>query len=218
MHICQNKPMDRIKAAWAAYDALEWFVAVSGGTVIWLSRSKLLYPAVKGLLGWAKTFITFPYVVIKRLDVQDAKLTAIEKEVKPNGGGSLRDVVTATNRLALLASLQTKQIIYDTPTPTFQWETEDGDCVLANPALCELFGRDSSEMLGSGWLAGIDYRERERGWREFQQAIQSDTPYSWEYHVTHKRTHEKYLCRVEMVVLRDSDGTPIIYQGTVKRL
>lgn len=196
----------------------QWGAGISALFGLWVSRAKFVIPIVRGFFRWVKVFVTFPYVVINRLDKQDDKLEKIEGELSPNGGGSLRDLVADTNKLAVVAALQTRQLIVDNPVATFQCEPVRGDCVLANPALCELFGLDSAQMMGSGWLAALDFDEREECWREYQAAIASDIPYSWEYHVNNRRTRERYLCRVEMTVLKCHEKKAVLYQGTVRKV
>lgn len=197
----------------------EWWVVFSAlGVVvgIWMSRLKVVFTISKKIWKVVVLFARFPMIIEERLTKQDAKLAMIEKELTPNGGGSLKDIVKNTNDLVLVSDLRTKQMIVVHPIPMYECEPINGKCISANIALCELFGLDEPRMLGNGWLTAVDPHDRQLCWDGYQKAIQSDIPFSWEYNIINQRTHMAVMCRTEMCVLRDTKGRPILYQGFVE--
>lgn len=197
----------------------DWWVAASAIVIligVWLSRIRSAIDLMKRVGNTIVLFVKFPLIMERRLNAQDAKLAIIEKEVTPNGGGSLKDIVRSTNDLALIADLRTKQMIVVHPIAMYECEPVHGRCTSANIALCELFGLDEPRMLGNGWLAAIEPSARQKCWDGFQEAIESDIPYSWEYDVINQRTGKLTHCRTEMNTLRDKKGNPILFQGFVE--
>jgi PAS domain S-box-containing protein len=198
----------------------DWWIAGSALVLligVWVSRLRSVIEISRKIYKIAILFLTFPLIMEKRLNAQDVKLATIEKEVTPNGGGSLKDIVKSTNDLALVSDLRTKQMIVVHPTAMYECEPIQGKCTNANITLCELFGLDEPRMLGNGWLTAIDPHHRQECWDGYQAAILSDIPYSWEYTIINQRTGESIACKTEMNVLRDKKGKPLLFQGFVER-
>jgi PAS domain S-box-containing protein len=208
----------------------KWWVEISTfGAVaaIWIKKAKSIVEVSKKAAHAVKFYFTFPFILDKkisencinldkRLNDQDMKLSVIEKEVTPNGGGSMKDVLNSVSNLALIANLRTKQIIATHPVAIYECEPVNGRCITANSVLCDLFGLSEAQMLGAGWLSALSSSDRQNCWESFQKAIESDIPYEWNYTIVNHKTKETHKCRTEMVVLRDQKGRPILYQGVVE--
>lgn len=199
-------------------DAL-WTVAAAFGTffLLWLARAKIVFGILRKIYNGIALLLSFPAIMQKRMDDQDAKLKEITEELTPNGGGSIKDVVGKINELVLLNALRTRQMIMTHSVAIYECEPKHGLCIMANKALCELFGLSEEEMLGNGWIKAIVPRDRQACWDGYQKAIASDIPYDWSYVVQNQRTRECYKCSTEMVVLRDGCSKAIVYQGIVEK-
>jgi PAS domain S-box-containing protein len=69
-----------------------------------------------------------------------------------------------------------------------------GQCVFANDPLCDLFGLDSSDMLGRGWLAAITEPERLQVYDRWDASVRTGVPYHGEYTVENQRTKAVKHC------------------------
>ena len=66
---------------------------------------------------------------------------------------------------------------------------EHGQCIWVNKQLCELWGCDATDLLGQGWLRGIDDSDRADVWEDWMRCVKTGVPYSdVEYTITNKRT------------------------------
>lgn len=94
-----------------------------------------------------------------------------------------------------------------------------GKCIWSNQYLADLFGMDSTEVLGYGWLLGIADDERERSHQRWMFSVKNDTPYRDEYHALNRRTGQKTLVMTEAEPIRTEDGkTPTNYIGILKEI
>lgn len=89
---------------------------------------------------------------------------------------------------------------------------KDGLCVLANEALCELFGATPGQMSGRGWGNFIVQEDRERAWKNWEYNMGSgvedikDT-----YRIEHGRSKEIITITYHAIVSRnENDDSQII--------
>ncbi len=197
-----------------------WTAAAAAGAVflIWVARVKTILGLLRKIYGGTILLLTFPAVMQRRMDDQDSKLQTITKELTPNGGGSIKDMIGQIKELGQVNALRTRQMIMTHTVAIYECEPIHGHCITANKALCELFGIPEGSMLGTGWIKGITAKDRQTCWDAYQKAIASDIPYDWSYEVENQRTHERFQCRTEMTVLRDAQGRAILYQGIVEKI
>jgi PAS domain S-box-containing protein len=64
----------------------------------------------------------------------------------------------------------------------------EGNCVAVNEPICELFGLDSADMLGRGWLTALPDDQRLGVYDHWSRSIANGVPYHGEYTVTNQRT------------------------------
>jgi hypothetical protein len=98
----------------------------------------------------------------------------------------------------------------------FEAEPVTGKYTWVNNTLCNLFGIPFNEMLEYGWVTGIERSERVSVVDGWKNAIVKDIPYEWEYTVINQKTKDEVKCRVTTHALRNLDGTPLMYYGTVE--
>lgn len=65
----------------------------------------------------------------------------------------------------------------------FICEPKEGSCVWTNDYLNSLFDMDSKDMLGFGWLAGVDPNDKERVFKTWLFSVSTKTPFECEYHI-----------------------------------
>lgn len=183
--------------------------------LVWVGRTKNVLNFFSKCCASVKRFFTFQRILTERMDKQDKELAFIRSELTFNGGGSTKDFAKNSYELAAISNVRAKHIIMINPVPMYECDKE-GKCILANTALCELFGLSEQEMLGNGWLSAIAPEDRQQCWEHFQHSIKLDIPYEWNYTVVNYKTHKRLRCKTEVTVLRDVKGKPILFQGYVE--
>lgn len=139
---------------------IEWFAAAVGGL-------GALWAAGRGLLKISKT-----------MDQVLENSEYIHRELKPNGGGSLRDAVNriddrvdTINERQQRAELRLAALNMNAPHGIVETEV-NGKCVWVNRTLCRWAGRTVGEFMGAGWLTMIQSRHRDRVAHAWKQAVE----------------------------------------------
>lgn len=91
-----------------------------------------------------------------------------------------------------------------------------GRCVWVNQALADLFGCERGDMLGNGWLNYVVEEQRTGVIENWTKSIRYDVPYTWSYDIIHNKTKEVISVHAISVAIRDIDGNPILFCGSVQ--
>lgn len=159
--------------------------------------------------------ITYIFSIPRKLDSIDVYLKDLKKELSYNGGNTLKDAVTKSLELLTLLKLKFTYQLSTSETPMFECEPVEGKCIWVNNALCELFGMAHEEMLGFGWLAGVNESEREDVYNHWNIAVTKKIPYSWTYSVINQKTGKEIRCRAGANTIVLSNGKILEYCGYV---
>ena len=165
-----------VRAAQASLEALQGSAAylMSGGALLAVLGGKRTTAA---LGRWRDAFwsaVSAPFMAGPRsaaaLEEFRAKSTArmdeILAELRPNGGGSLRDLIATQNAVVLgrielvMGALGDQVAAYETDPA--------GLCVWTSPAYCELVGRPAPDLLGWGWIVALHHDDADHvrdAWR-----------------------------------------------------
>jgi PAS domain S-box-containing protein len=133
----------------------------------------------------------------------------ILEEVKPNGGKSLKDRVTAiqtqvnkdSNSINTIYSRQ-KWILDNRPEPIFECNAS-GSCTWVNEKYCQLLQHDVNYFLDNGWKNGIHSEDRERVENEWQKAIKDRRSNITEYRLVDR---EGTVIPVKVIAIRNDDN------------
>lgn len=90
---------------------------------------------------------------------------------------------------------------------------KDGSCTWTNSWLNKMFGLDSQEMLGFGWLSAIDPKDRKRVNEEWIYSINNKIPYNASYFIINKRDDVSIFVNTKAFAVIDSDDEVICYIG-----
>jgi PAS domain-containing protein len=82
-------------------------------------------------------------------------------------------------------------------------EAKSGKCIFVTERMAEIFGISPAAMLGYGWAAQID--EREKRVEKWNWCVQHEAVYRDEYTVTHGASGKKFRCQTEAYFV-DVDG------------
>ena len=99
----------------------------------------------------------------------------IRKELQPNGGGSLHDLV-----LGLVAGQRARDDREDRP---LFWTDAAGACTHANRAYRTLAGRELPDLIGTGWVNFIHPEDRPRVLDAWRQAVVENRDFEEHYQV-----------------------------------
>lgn len=161
------------------------------------------------------------------LDIITSKVERMEKELAPNGGTSIKDMVTNTHKKVLELDTTVKSIrVQQRARLEMQLNVgneyvllfnEDGECTFANEATQVLFGMQKHDILYAGWLQAIhDTDERER------------ISESWDFHtnkqialrehttVCNQISRTKTPATLTINPIWDDEGNPLWFLGKIK--
>lgn len=92
----------------------------------------------------------------------------------------------------------------------------EGQFILANEPLCEMFEMEKDGMLGFGWLTPV--LGRDEVFREWQLTFEKHLPYRAQYRIR-KNDGTIFYVRSEAVAVRAGGGGPVLYYvGCIERL
>lgn len=90
-----------------------------------------------------------------------SKISAIENEIKPNGGSSIKDAIQRIEK-NLIVLEQSHKVVLDSSGIGY-WKTDkNGEWVEVGKHLTDITGRAESEILGNNWTVWLDKEDRER--------------------------------------------------------
>jgi len=115
---------------------------------------------------------------IERLNALPDRFDALLKEVKPNGGSSLRDAIDRTARKidelgdSIVRIDVRHQTRWKMAAGVAGWESDsNGRCTAANSELCELLKMGEGEILGSNWKNFIHPDDANRVFSEWARVV-----------------------------------------------
>lgn len=144
----------------------------------------------------------------------------ISKELKPNGGGSMRDSVEAL-KLSIDAVLATV-IRLDQRQKSFAHQSEkgifesdlNGDFIFVNRMYCRMTGRSPEEAYGKGWKAFIAPEDREHVVAEWYECVKERRDFIMTYHYI-KPDLTKVKVNCHGYLLKDVAGQTIGYMAFI---
>lgn len=142
------------------------------------------------------------------------KVSFLEKELRPNGGSSIRDAINAIKQKVyendfLLKKNDSKQnilfnVIGSKGLAFFETDAH-GECVSITPKYCELTNLTEEEVLGNNWILAIHPEDRDHVMAEWNSCISMKRVFDMKYrYLSHKNG---------MVTIVHSHATPIKVEG-----
>lgn len=160
---------------------------------------------------WATLGLVEP--MSKRLGDVSVRLESLAIELRPNGGGTLRDAVNEIRRLTREAAQESRVLLDNHPHGIFH-AGSDGSLRWVNRTLSHLVGRNRDELYGYNMLNAVDPRDRRRVATEWRSAIRDGREFIAQYRMVDEDGHDiPVRCRATPIL--DSDGTVSRYLGVV---
>lgn len=152
----------------------------------------------------------------------EESVASILKEVRPNGGGSMRDELRRLGEsqrrtevgLTLLAN--TQRVMYDAAdTAVFECDPEEGNTYV-NHVYQRWTGLGERELLGFGWINAIAPHDRAAVREEWESAVEDQRDFRMRYQLATAdgRTHD---VTAHASPVRDIDGVVSKWVGVVYR-
>lgn len=113
------------------------------------------------------------------------RVGAIENELKPHGGTSLRDAVTRVEQMTIGTRAHVRLQYQMNLTPTFEI-APDGKVTWVNRAYIEEYGLGLDDISGNKWLSNIHPDDRDRIVREWNHIIEDQRQGNLKYQATFK--------------------------------
>lgn len=193
----------------------------------------LLVIAIDRIVGWLKNKKAHK-VMSTSVETLLAQIRDIKAETTTNGGGSMKDMVIATNKKVEL----TTQTLNDLKRSFRKQEAQqkarlelqlnenhemtflcnkDGECTFVNKALQLGFGMNKESLLDFGWLRAIEnQKEKEEVSRSWKYSVSNEISYSMDYTVTNQINRTKIEVTVFADPIWDDDGNLMWYFGKIK--
>ncbi len=95
----------------------------------------------------------------------------------------------------------------------FMCQNTTGKCVWTNQYLNDIFGLDSTDMRGFGWLNSIDPIDRERVHKVWIYSVNNNIPYECNYTIINQRNGNLYKVAAHAISVVDDKDTVVCYIG-----
>lgn len=174
---------------------------------LWLKHLKKQKEQDSVLINQSKFFVN--------IEEMTEKILEISKELKPNGGGSIKDQVKQIANDVRIIRVERDATFHLSKEPMFKTD-EKGYYVSCNSAFCSLMGVPEQEILGLGWLNFIVTEDKERVWEEWENIMESGKEISTYYTIKNPETAELTLIKCRAVVNRNGDKVVSII-GTIEK-
>jgi PAS domain S-box-containing protein len=174
---------------------------------LWLKHLKKQKEQDSVLINQSKFFVN--------IEEMTEKILEISKELKPNGGGSIKDQVKQIATDVKTICVERDATFLLSKEPMFKSD-EHGYCILANNALCQLYGVSQEQLLGLGWLNYIIEEDKERIKEEWVNVIETGTEIASYYTIINQITNEEVPVKYRAIINKHN-GKIISAIGNVEK-
>lgn len=128
---------------------------------------------------------------LRRISTALDTVELISKQLFPNGGSSLRDVVDRNSKVMIdmakdvsMSVAQNRSLFEQSVMGMFEGD-DDGEIVWANRALRQMTGMRLEQLAGSGWINAIHDDDRRRVENDWRLATANRRPFLAMFRITH---------------------------------
>lgn len=174
--------------------------------VVGAAYKYLIRPAYRGI----KSVIN----LVTRLDNALPTIFAIAEQFRPNGGGSLRDVIDRIEVQQALSKSRTKVLLSMIDVGVFEADYK-GLCTWVNRQWCNMAGLSPEEATNNGWVTAIHPEDREKVYEEWADSIRDGRDFDLTYRFQNLATGVVTLVRGHATAIKNSKIEHTIYLGTI---
>jgi PAS domain S-box-containing protein len=150
--------------------------------------------------------------LISKLVAISTTINKMAEEFTPNGGSSLKDAISRIE-LAIAFNQGTENVLASILGVALWKAGKDGKMTWANSKLCELFGLDNDDMIGSGWINGIMEHDRDDVVEAWSNAVKEKRRYENNYSLNNGTMVHASANRI-----LDERGELAGYVGTIRQI
>lgn len=144
------------------------------------------------------------------------KIDTIIRQVTPNGGSSIIDVVNRVEKAQYWQQERTKALLSEVTYGV--WESDgNGECYWVNDVLGAMAGAQFWDLRGQNWINIVHPKERDRVMHEWTEAVKHRRNYLQHYTLVNLETGEETEVVAKATVVRDKEGTAIGWIGTITK-
>lgn len=119
------------------------------------------------------------------INTHGKQIEYIQKELKPNGGGSIFDKITTMNGNINFMIIRGDAMIKLSHSAIYECDGK-GNCINVNAKYSNLTGLTLDEAYGVGWLNAIADDDRERVMQQWKQAVENSREFHSIYNIKDK--------------------------------
>lgn len=196
---------------------LDWFAkavtAVTAGIVALMATWKAGRRAWKRMVQFAQ--LEQQYVnVAAQLANMTTLIDEVHKQITPNGGGSMSDVLHRVECAQHWQQERVKALLSEVSYGV--WESDrEGECYWANDVLIQWAGGRLTDLNGSNWQNIVDPRDRDLVVKEWRSTIEQERDFRQGCRLLNHRTGEVREVVAKATLLRDKSGNAIGWIGTI---
>jgi PAS domain-containing protein len=128
--------------------------------------------ALVAVMAWMYRNVLKPgYEIIKTHNNLAHDIKEIKKELSPNGGSSIKDVINRIDNRQIIVDHRSKAVFYNVKNPIFEVDS-NGNIKWANDKFHKICG--FKNLTGLDWVSLIDEPEREQLLREFKSCVKNN--------------------------------------------
>ena len=195
---------------------LQTLIIGGGGLATALIAIIKLYSILKRQYDKAKERSENLSKAIAHIDIIALNLQEVSKELKPNGGGSIKDQIKQIATDVKTICVERDATFLLSKEPMFKNDAH-GYCILANNALCQLYGVSQEQLLGLSWLNYIIEEDKERIKEEWMNVIETGTEISSYYTIINQVTDEEVPVKYRAIINKHN-GRIISAIGNVEKI
>lgn len=177
------------------------------------------YRGVKWIASWHRNKIR------REQEDRELKKTVAEiyKQLKPNGGSSLRDTVDNIDmRIYRLeeqigvAAQVSNLILLDAGLAVFHAD-QQGNFTTVNRTFQIIAGRTEDDLVDHGWTSSVDYEQRAEVLNEWLESVKYEREFHTEFNIIHT-DGTKHPVSCKAFPLRKQDGDVTGWMGFIRKL
>lgn len=181
-------------------------------TQTWILDLAVYVTAITTIVGGVWAFARFVIPPTKRALSLVYEMEDVVKEFKPNGGSSLKDIVTKihTEMVSMRADVrrtEAKQwaIVSSMQYPVWEFNLM-GKCIRVNSPMLKLVNSTESDFLGSSWLSLIYSADREAVRKEWEMCVHDKRAMKMAYRIKSHTGQVFYVESTRMPFFDDEDN------------
>ncbi len=182
-----------------------------------LSLTGAIMVGLRRAYTWAVTTRKWVEDFLSNVQQDRQVLKDIKKELQPNSGSSLRDVV---NRISDRGAKMDKRIelCLDSMNTAIFESGPNGKCISINAAYMKLANCTIDDMRGNDWMNVICEKDRQRVWNEWTAAVSQERHFGMHYCMVPIGVQTNFDVSCEAHPVWNEQGLLIGYVGTVRKV